>query len=195
MDRTSTIIRNTLETNIALTLNLDGTGRSDVNTGIGFFDHMLISFSKHGFFDLTVEVDGDLEVDCHHTIEDTGIALGEAIADAIGDKKGIQRFGSEIVPMDEALILTSLDLSGRPYLGFEAGFSSERVGGFDTQMVKEFFYAVSYSSKMNLHIREIAGSNDHHVIEAMFKSFGRALDKACAYDPRIDGVLSTKGSL
>ena len=156
---------------------------------------MLRSFSKHGFFDLVVKVDGDLEVDCHHTIEDTGIALGEAIKTALGDKKGIRRYGSFALPMDETLILTAIDLSGRPYLGFDVTFTTDHVGGFDTEMVREFFYAVSYSCGMNLHIRQLAGSNNHHLIEAVFKSFAKSLDEAVSYDGRIRDVLSTKGAL
>ena len=195
MDRTASISRTTSETDIAVTLNLDGSGRSDIDTGIGFFDHMLLSFAKHGFFDLTVQVKGDLEVDCHHTIEDTGIVLGEAIKKAVGDKKGIRRYGSFALPMDETLVLTALDLSGRPYLCFDADFTVDRVGEFDTEMVREFFYAISYSCGMNLHIRQLAGQNNHHIIEAIFKSFAKALDEATGYDPRIKDVLSTKGTL
>ena len=195
MDRTASISRTTSETDIAVTLNLDGSGRSDIDTGIGFFDHMLRSFAKHGFFDLTVQVNGDLEVDCHHTIEDTGIVLGEAIKKAVGDKKGIRRYGSFALPMDETLVLTALDLSGRPYLCFDADFTVDRVGEFDTEMVREFFYAISYSCGMNLHIRQLAGQNNHHIIEAIFKSFAKALDEATGYDPRIKAVLSTKGTL
>ena len=194
MDRTASISRTTSETDIAVTLNLDGSGRSDIDTGIGFFDHMLRSFAKHGFFDLTVQVKGDLEVDCHHTIEDTGIVLGEAIKKALDDKKGIRRYGSFALPMDETLVLTALDLSGRPYLCFDADFTVDKVGEFDTEMVREFFYAISYSS-VNLHIRQLAGQNNHHIIEAIFKSFAKALDEAVGYDPRITDVLSTKGTL
>lgn len=195
MDRTASISRTTSETDISVTLNLDGSGRSDIDTGIGFFDHMLRSFAKHGFFDLTAQVKGDLEVDCHHTIEDTGIVLGEAIKKAVGDKKGIRRYGSFALPMDETLVLTALDLSGRPYLCFDADFTVDRVGEFDTEMVREFFYAISYSCGMNLHIRQLAGQNNHHIIEAIFKSFAKALDEATGYDPRIKDVLSTKGTL
>lgn len=193
--RTATIHRKTNETDIEITINLNGTGKGDVNTGIGFFDHMLLSFARHGLFDLTVKVKGDLEVDCHHTIEDTGIVLGMAIDEAVGEKKGIKRYGSCILPMDEALVLTAIDLSGRPYLVFESQFTSDMVGYFDTQMVKEFFYAISYSAGMNLHIRKITGENDHHIIEGMFKAFAKALDEACMKDARIKSVLSTKGSL
>jgi imidazoleglycerol-phosphate dehydratase len=193
--RIGRVIRNTKETQIDLQINLDGTGRSDVDTGIGFFDHMLEGFSKHGFFDLKVKVQGDLEVDCHHTIEDTGIAFGEAIKKALGDKKGIKRYGNFLLPMDETLVLCAIDLSGRPYLNFDCNFLTERVGYFDTEMVREFFYAISYSAGMNLHLKKLDGDNSHHIIEAMFKGFAKALDEACSYDPRIDGLLTTKGTL
>ncbi|MDD6790144.1 MAG: imidazoleglycerol-phosphate dehydratase HisB [Lachnospira sp.] len=193
--RTAQVSRRTSETDITCVLSLDGEGKGDVSTGIGFLDHMLRSFAKHGFFDLTLSCKGDLEVDCHHTIEDVGIVLGTAIAEAVGDKKGIRRFGESILPMDEALILCAVDLSGRPVLGFDAAFHTERVGTYDTQMVREFFYAVSYSAGMNLHLRELAGENDHHIIEGMYKAFARALDMAVSKDPRIKDVLSTKGSL
>lgn len=195
MSRTGEISRKTSETDIVVKIDLDGTGNSQIDTGIGFFDHMLRSFSKHGFFDLVVKTRGDLEVDCHHTIEDTGIALGEAIKAALGDKKGIRRYGSFALPMDETLILTAIDLSGRPYLGFDVTFTTDHVGGFDTEMVREFFYAISYSCGMNLHIRQLAGSNNHHLIEAVFKSFAKSLDEAVSYDGRIRDVLSTKGAL
>lgn len=195
MARTSTINRKTKETDIALTLNIDGTGVNDVHTGIGFFDHMLAGFSKHGFFDLTLRVNGDLEVDGHHTVEDTGIVLGNAIREAIGDKEGIKRYGSFILPMDDALCLCAIDLCGRPYFAYDCDFSVERVGELDTELVKEFFYAVSYSAGMNLHIKMLDGCNAHHMIEAMFKAFGKALDEAVSYDERIKGVLSTKGAL
>lgn len=193
--RTATITRKTSETDITVVLNLDGTGVSNVSTGIGFFDHMLKSFAKHGFFDLTVNVKGDLMVDCHHTIEDTGIVLGEAIKQAMGDKKSIKRYGSMLLPMDETLMLCAIDLSGRPYLRFNAEFTTDRVGYFDTEMVREFFYAVSYSAGMNLHIKQLDGENNHHIIEAMFKAFAKALDEAVSIDPRITDVLSTKGAL
>lgn len=194
-ERAATICRITKETKIELTLNLDGTGKTQINTGIGFFDHMLNSFARHGLFDLSVSVDGDLEVDCHHTIEDTGIVLGQAIAKAVGEKKSMQRYGSIILPMDETLILCAIDLSGRPYLVFGANFTTDRVGNYDTEMVKEFFYAVSYSSGMNLHIRQLAGENNHHIIEGIYKAFAKALDQATRIDSRIVDVLSTKGSL
>lgn len=195
MSRSAEIIRNTSETKIKLFIDLDGRGASEVDTGIGFFDHMLISFAKHGFFDLRVKVDGDLYVDSHHTIEDTGIVLGEAIKQAAGDKKGIKRYGSFVLPMDETLVLCGLDLSGRPYFDTDLSFTADRVGGFDTEMVREFFYAVSYAGAMNLHIRQLSGTNNHHLIEAAFKAFAKALDEATGMDPRIADVLSTKGAL
>ncbi len=194
-DRTAHIKRVTKETAITVDLNLDGSGESTVDTGIGFFDHMLISFARHGFFDLNCQVKGDLNVDCHHTIEDTGIVLGQAIAAALGEKKGIRRFGNFLLPMDETLVLCAVDLSGRPYLVFDLPFTTEKVGAFDTEMVREFFYAVSYSAGMNLHIKLVHGENNHHKMEAAFKAFAKALDEATSLDPRIEDVLSTKGSL
>lgn len=187
--------RKTKETDIYLSFDLDGRGDAKVDTGIGFFDHMLDGFARHGLFDLNVKVTGDLVVDCHHTIEDTGIVLGNAIKKAVGDKKGIKRFGSCMLPMDETLVLCAVDLSGRPYLSFAAEFTTDRVGYMDTEMVKEFFYAISYSAGMNLHLKVITGGNNHHMIEAMFKAFAKALDEATIIDPRITDILSTKGSL
>ncbi len=195
MARTADYVRKTKETDISLHLNLDGTGSSSINTGIGFFDHMLDGFARHGLFDLKVNVAGDLAVDCHHTIEDTGIVLGNAIKEAVGDKKGIRRYGSCILPMDETLVLCAVDLSGRPYLVFDGEFTTDRVGYMDTEMVKEFFYAISYTAGMNLHIRVLSGGNNHHMIEAMFKAFAKALDQATVIDPRITDILSTKGGL
>ena len=195
MARTADYVRKTKETDISLHLNLDGTGSSSIKTGIGFFDHMLDGFARHGLFDLKVNVSGDLAVDCHHTIEDTGIVLGNAIKKAVGDKKGIRRYGSCILPMDETLVLCAVDLSGRPYLVFDGEFTTDRVGYMDTEMVKEFFYAISYTAGMNLHIRVLSGGNNHHMIEAMFKAFAKALDQATVIDPRITDILSTKGSL
>lgn len=195
MARTASITRTTKETDISISLNLDGSGKAEISTGIGFFDHMLNGFARHGLFDLNCQVKGDLEVDCHHTIEDTGIVLGQVIKDAVGDKKGMVRFGTCILPMDESLILCSLDLSGRPYYVSDAVFPTERVGEMDTQMVREFFYAVSYSAGMNLHFKVLEGGNSHHMIEGMFKAFAKALDMATTTDPRIVDVLSTKGSL
>ena len=195
MERIADCKRTTKETDIALILNLDGSGKADIDTGIGFFDHMLDGFSRHGMFDLNVRVKGDLIVDCHHTIEDTGIVLGTAIKEAVGDKKGMKRFGSCILPMDETLVLCAVDLSGRPYLSFDGEFTTDRVGYMDTEMVKEFFYAVSYSAGMNLHIKMLSPGNNHHMIEAMFKAFAKALDQAVSYNPKVTDVLSTKGSL
>ncbi|MGN0505774.1 MAG: imidazoleglycerol-phosphate dehydratase HisB [Lachnospiraceae bacterium] len=193
--RTASIARETSETKISLELNLDGTGEASVSTGIGFFDHMLLSFAKHGFFDLKLKVEGDLFVDSHHTIEDTGIVLGTAISEALGEKKGIKRYGSMVLPMDETLCLCAIDLSGRPYLNFDMKFTTERVGYFDTEMAKEFFYAVACNAKMNLHIKQLDGSNNHHLLEAAFKAFAKALDEATTQDVRIAGVLSAKGAL
>lgn len=195
MTRIKTIERNTRETQITLTLDLDGTGKSDIHTGIGFFDHMLDGFTRHGLFDLKVQATGDLDVDCHHTIEDTGIVLGTAIREAVGDKKGIRRYGDIILPMDETLVLCAIDLGGRPYLSFDGSFTADRMGDMDTEMVKEFFYAVSYAAAMNLHIKVLTPGNNHHMAEAMFKAFAKALDEAVTYDSRILDVLSTKGSL
>jgi imidazoleglycerol-phosphate dehydratase len=195
MGRSAVISRITKETDIQMKLNIDGSGTASIHTGIGFFDHMLNSFARHGFFDLELTVKGDLEVDTHHTIEDTGIVLGAAIKEALGDKKSIKRYGSMILPMDETLILCAVDLSGRPYLGFDVPLTAERVGDFETEMVKEFFYAISYSAEMNLHIKKLSGDNNHHIIEGVFKAFAKALDDATLPDPRITGVLSTKGTL
>ena len=195
MSRRAEIERNTKETKIKIALELDGTGKAELHSGIGFFDHMLDGFARHGLFDLNVKVTGDLVVDCHHTIEDTGIVLGNAIKKAVGNKKGIKRFGSCMLPMDETLVLCAVDLSGRPYLSFDAEFTTDRVGYMDTEMVKEFFYAISYSAGMNLHLKVITGGNNHHMIEAMFKAFAKALDEATIIDPRITDILSTKGSL
>lgn len=195
MDRTAQCKRQTKETDIALSLHLDGSGLSEISTGIGFFDHMLEGFARHGFFDLQVKVTGDLHVDGHHTVEDTGIVLGTAIKEALGDKKSIKRFGSCILPMDDALCLCAVDLGGRPYFRMDAEFNAPMVGGFDTELVREFFYAVSYTAGMNLHIKMLDGCNAHHMIEAIFKSFAKALDEASQKDGRIKDVLSTKGSL
>lgn len=195
MTREGEVTRKTKETDIAMKLNLDGSGIASTDTGIGFFDHMLEGFAKHGFFDLDLNVKGDLKVDCHHTIEDVGIVLGQAIKQALGEKNGVKRFGSCMLPMDETLVLCAIDLSGRPYLVFDGEFTTDRVGEMDTEMVKEFFYAVSYSAEMTLHIKVLSSGNNHHMIEAMFKAFARALDEAVQIDERISGVLSTKGRL
>ena len=194
-NRTASVERVTKETKIRMTLNLDGTGKSDIHTGIGFFDHMLDGFARHGLFDLSVSVDGDLDVDGHHTIEDTGIVLGTAIREAVGDKQGIRRYGDRILPMDETLALCAVDLSGRPYLKYDAEFTVENIGELDTEMFKEFFYAISYSAMMNIHLKIMDGENNHHMAEALFKSFGKALDMATMREPRIDEAWTTKGSL
>lgn len=195
MDRIAEVKRSTKETDIHMTLNLDGMGKSSVDTGIGFFDHMLEGFSKHGFFDLDVKIEGDLRVDGHHSVEDAGIVLGTAIREAVGDKKGIKRYGYFILPMDDALAMCAVDLCGRPYLQFNCSFPNDRVGDLETALVKEFFYAISYSAAMNIHIRMLSGENSHHMIEAIFKAFAKALDEAVSFDGRITDVLSTKGSL
>jgi imidazoleglycerol-phosphate dehydratase len=196
MARIATVARKTKETDIRVTINLDGSGICNIDSGIGFFDHMLNGFARHGMFDLELACDGDTFVDSHHTIEDCGIVLGEAIRQAAGDKAGIRRFGSFILPMDETLILCAVDLSGRPYLNYKVDFTVPRLGTMDTEMVREFFYAVSYSAAMNLHVKMLDGLNNHHIAEACFKAFGKALDEATSYDPRLgDQVWSTKGSL
>ena len=196
MSRTASITRKTGETDITVTINLDGTGKTDIDTGIGFFDHMLDAFGRHGLFDLEVKVKGDLNVDGHHSVEDTGIVLGQAIAKAVGDKKGIRRYGSMILPMDEACAMCAVDLCGRPYFVMDANFTAPMVGEFDTQLVNEFFYSVSYGAMINLHLRLFSGENDHHKIEAMFKALARALREATEIDPRFEGqIISTKGAL
>ncbi len=187
--------RVTKETNISVTLNLDGSGEYKIDSGIGFFDHMLEGFARHGFFDLELSCEGDLLVDGHHTVEDCGIVIGEAIREAVADKEGINRYGNMILPMDDALVLCAVDLCGRPYLSYEASFPTERIGYLDTELIREFFYAISYSAGMNIHIKVLSGNNSHHICEAMFKSFAKALDMATTVDPRITDVLSTKGSL
>ena len=195
MIRSTTLSRKTRETDINLILNLDGTGKSEIQTGIGFFDHMLEGFARHGFFDMKLKVKGDLEVDGHHTIEDTGIVLGQAIKEALGDKAGISRYGSFILPMDDTLVLCAIDLCGRPYFNFDVTFPTERVGEMDSELAREFFYAISYAAGMNLHIKLLNGCNSHHIMEATFKAFAKALDMAVKLDPRITDVLSTKGVL
>ena len=195
MDRQVSYERETKETSISLKLNIDGSGNYDITTGIGFFDHMLEGFARHGLFNLLLRVDGDTEVDAHHTVEDTGIALGEAFAKALGDKEGIVRYGSSILPMDDALVLVSLDFSGRPYLVYEASLPSPTLGTMETETVREFFLGFVNGACINLHIKQLAGENTHHIVEAMFKAFSKALDAATRVDPRIEGVLSTKGVL
>ncbi len=193
--RIGEISRTTKETDISVKLNLDGSGKADITTGIGFMDHMLDAFTRHGLFDMDCTAKGDLNVDGHHTAEDLGIVLGEAIAKAVGNKKGISRYGYFVLPMDETLVLCAVDLCDRPYLGFEYRYGVPMIGDLDTELVREFFYAVSYSARMNLHIKVLSDGNAHHVTEAMFKAFAKALDMAVSYDNRIDGVLSTKGAL
>lgn len=193
--RTASCTRTTKETDISLTINLDGQGKTRIDTGIHFFDHMLDGFARHGLFDLDVTVKGDTEVDSHHTIEDTGIVLGQAVAKALGEKAGIKRYGYFILPMDETLALCAVDLSGRPYLKYSADFTVPVLGTMDTEMVREFFYAVSYSAAMNLHVKIMEAGNNHHMAEAMFKAFGKALDMAVSAEPRMTEVWSTKGTL
>jgi imidazoleglycerol-phosphate dehydratase len=195
MNRTAQIDRATAETRISLSLSLDGSGRSDVKTGVGFLDHMLTLFARHGLLDLTVRCEGDLHVDQHHTVEDVGICLGQAIAQAVGDKKGIVRYGTFTVPMDESLVMVSLDLSGRPYLVCGLDTRGRRIGEFEAELVPEFFQAVAANARMNLHLHQFHGENGHHIIEAAFKAFGRALDAATRVDERVTDVPSTKGVL
>ena len=193
--REAAVTRTTKETDISVSLNIDGSGICEVSTGIGFFDHMIQGFAKHGQFDITLKTEGDLYVDGHHTVEDTGIVLGQAFAEALSDKNGITRFGDCILPMDDALVLAAVDISGRHYLDFDVPFDTPVIGDFDTQLFKEFFYAFADAARINLHIKKINGTNSHHIAEAAFKSFARALRQAVTIDPRIKGVLSTKGVL
>ena len=195
-ERIAIVIRVTKETDISLTLNLDGSGKCNINTGIGFFDHMLNGFARHGLFDLDLICRGDLEVDSHHSVEDCGIVLGEAIKQAVGEKKAIKRYGSAMLPMDEALVLCAVDLSGRPYFSYNAQYTVPLLGNMQTEMIHDFFYAVSYTASMNLHIKQISGTNNHHIAESSFKAFGKALDMATMYEERLKGsVWSTKGVL
>ena len=193
--RAATIDRKTRETDITLKLDLEGSGRATVDTGVGFFDHMLQLFAGHGLFDLEVRAVGDLKTGGHHTVEDVGICLGLAIAEAVGDKKGINRYGSMFVPMDEALALVALDLSGRPFFAYEGGPVAESIGGFDVGLVAEFFRAVTNNARLTMHARVLAGGDAHHVIEAVFKAFAKALRVAVTPDPRVAGIPSTKGVL
>lgn len=193
--RQATIERETRETRIHLRLALDGEGLWQVRTGIGFFDHLLGAFARHGLFDLAAEVDGDLEVDGHHTVEDVGLCLGQALREALGDKAGIRRFGSAFIPMDEALVHVAVDVSGRPFLACDLRFQRAMIGGFDTSLVVEFLRAVATTGGLTLHVRQLAGENDHHLAEAAFKALGRALDEATGKDPRVKGIPSTKGEL
>ncbi|MGD9154124.1 MAG: imidazoleglycerol-phosphate dehydratase HisB [Bacillota bacterium] len=193
--RTAAIERKTKETEIKLNLQLDGSGNSTIRTGVGFFDHMLTHIAKHGLLDLNVTARGDLEVDAHHTVEDVGIVFGQAVKEAVGNKAGIGRYGDAIIPMDEALAMVAVDLSGRPYLRFHAELGQGRLGEFDLELVEEFFQAVAVNAGLNLHIRLLDGSNLHHCCEAIFKAFGRALAAAVKIDERVKGVPSTKGIL
>ncbi len=194
-DRAASARRTTGETDVSVTLGLDGSGTCDVSTGVPFFDHMLSAFARHGHMDLRVEAIGDVEVDAHHTVEDTGIVLGRAIREALGDKRGITRFADVAIPMDEALVMAAVDVSGRGQAFCELPLPTERVGSFDTELAVEFFYALARDAQVTLHVRELTGANSHHIIEAAFKAVGRALGAACAIDPRVEGVPSTKGSL
>ena len=201
--RTATLERNTKETQIKMTLNIDGSGKGNINSGIGFFDHMLNSFAKHGNFDLDLDCKGDLNVDSHHTVEDIGIVLGNCFKEALGNKEGINRYGSFVMPMDDALVLCAVDFSSRPYLNFSYDFKDQRVsdfdvytvGDFETETLREFLYSLSYSAGMNLHIKIMDGSNTHHIIEAMFKAMANAIRIAASNNPDREGILSTKGAL
>lgn len=193
--RSATVQRDTKETSIRITFQLDGVGNCRIDSGIPFLDHLLNGFARHGLFDLDAKIRGDVEIDSHHTVEDTGIVIGEAIKKALGDKSGIGRFGHAILPMDDALVLCAVDLSGRPYLESDLHFTVEKIGDLDTEMIREFFYAVSYSAGINLHIKQLSGHNNHHIAECAFKAFAKALDMAVTVDDRITGVLSTKGTL
>ncbi|MFW5648982.1 MAG: imidazoleglycerol-phosphate dehydratase HisB [Candidatus Alkaliphilus sp. MAG34] len=194
-NRTYSLERSTTETTIKIDINIDGKGENNINTGIPFFDHMLQQIARHGFIDLNIQAKGDIEVDFHHTVEDVGIALGQVVAKALGDKKGIVRYATSFIPMDEALSMVAMDISGRPFLHYEANFTGELTGNFEVQLVEEFFRALAFNSGMTLHIRNLYGKNNHHIIESMFKAFAKALDKATRFDSRIEGVLSTKGKL
>jgi len=195
MPRTAEIQRTTAETDISLSLNLDGSGAADIATGVGFLDHMLTLFARHGLVDLTVRCQGDLHVDQHHTVEDIGICLGMAIARAAGDKRGIVRYGTFTVPMDETLVMVSLDLSGRAYVVCNLDTRNRKIGEFDAELTPEFFRAVAGNALMTLHVHQFHGDNAHHIVEAAFKAFGRALDAATRHDDRVSGVPSTKGVL
>ena len=195
MSRTAELSRKTGETDIQIKLDLDGSGVCDIDTGVPFFDHMLNAFGRHGQFDLTVHAVGDVEVDAHHTVEDTGIVLGEAFCQALGDKAGIARFASSTIPMDETLVMAAVDISGRGQTYCDLPLPTERVGSFDTELAVEFFYAFARDARLTLHVRELAGENSHHIIEAAFKATGRAMRFACEMDPRVKGVPSTKGTL
>lgn len=193
MPRNATIERSTTETEIDVKLAIDGAGVSKIETGVGFFDHMLTLFAKHGFFDLKISARGDLQVDGHHTVEDVGICLGQAFDQALGDRIGIARYGAVILPMDEALATVSIDISGRPFLAYNLDMSASHIGGFETDLAHEFFQAFVNNAGITLHVRMQAGTNPHHIIESVFKGFGKAMDRATSLDPRITGIHSTKG--
>lgn len=193
--RRAEVERITGETSVKVVLELDGSGKGEISTGIGFLNHMLNLFARHGFLDLTVQACGDLEVDCHHTVEDIGICMGQAFKQALGDKAGIRRYGSVAIPMDETLMLAAIDFSGRAWLNMDVQFTVSRLGTMDTEMFQEFFYAFAVNAEMNLHLKQLSGSNNHHIAESMFKALGQAVDQAVTLDPRIQGVRSTKGVL
>ena len=195
MSRSAVIERKTRETDITVKIDLDGTGLFDIKTGVGFLDHMLAQTMRHGFIDAEIRCSGDLDVDCHHLAEDAGIALGAAFAEALGSKIGIRRYGSAIVPMEDALALCGLDFSGRPYLAFDCAFTAQKLGDLDAETIEEFFRAFCVNAKADIHIKMLEGKNNHHMAEAVFKAFGRAIEQAAALDPRISGVRSTKGIL
>mgnify|MGYP001399894178 CR=1 FL=1 len=195
MGRSAHISRKTNETDVSIKLDIDGSGKCEADTGIGFFNHMLSLFSRHGLFDISIKATGDLCVDAHHTVEDVGITLGQAFKEALGSKNNIKRYGTSFVPMDESLAMVVVDLSGRPFLVFDAKFTSDRIGEMDTELVEEFFRALAFNAGITLHIKAFYGSNNHHIAEAIFKAFGRALDEATSVDSRIEGIMSTKGVL
>jgi imidazoleglycerol-phosphate dehydratase len=195
MPRKVIIERKTRETNIRMEMNIDGTGQSNIFTAIGFFDHMLTQLARHGFIDLFLNAEGDIDVDYHHTVEDVGIVIGKGLAQALGDKEGLARYGYSILPMEDALVICAADFSGRAYLGFTSPFTAERIGGLETEMIEEFFRAVCLHAGLNLHIKVLEGKNNHHIAEAIFKAFARALSMATALDPRVEGVMSSKGML
>ena len=194
-NRSAQIKRVTFETDITASLDLNGTGKSEINTGIGFLNHMLTLFSKHGIIDLTVNAVGDTDVDFHHTVEDIGIAIGKCLSEALNNKTGLKRYGTSFLPMDEALALVSVDISGRPFLVFDCQLKTQKVGEFDTELVEEFFRAVAFNAGITLHVKLLYGNNSHHIIEAIFKAFGRAVREAASYDERVEGIMSTKGML
>ncbi|MGE5629263.1 MAG: imidazoleglycerol-phosphate dehydratase HisB [Solirubrobacterales bacterium] len=185
--------RVTYETDISVDLDMDGTGKSNIDTGIGFMDHMLTLFSRHGIIDLNVKAEGDLNVDYHHTVEDIGIVIGKCLAEALNDKKGLKRYGTTFLPMDETLVMVSIDISGRPFLAYDCKIEADKVGEFDTELVEEFFRAVAFNGGLTIHVKLMYGKNAHHIIEAMFKAFGRALREAASTDPRVEGLMTTKG--